>query len=123
MEKGVLPPDQQRERVCGSVGQRSRLWRLQSRDVVRMLVVYGERLGAQGLQGRGWYHFAEGLGCCELQLLRRGYGGIVEQGLGSWGAMSLGGKLCPWGKGRLGLGSSRFPSWPTEASLACLKDH
>lgn len=43
------------------------------------MVVYGERLGAQRLQDRGWYHLAEGLGCCELQLLKRGYGGIVEQ--------------------------------------------
>lgn len=43
-----------------------------------MFVVLGERHGAQGLQQTGWYHFAEGMGCCELQLLRRGYGGIVE---------------------------------------------
>lgn len=60
-----------------------------------MLVVYGERLGAQGLQGRGWYHFSEGLGCCELQLLRREYRGIMEQGFRSWGVMSLGANCVP----------------------------
>lgn len=33
------------------------------------------------------------------------------------------GRLCAQGKGRLGLGSPRFPSWPTEESLACLVEH
>lgn len=66
-----------------------------------MLVVYGERLGAQGVQGRSWYHLAERLGCCELQLQERGYGGIVEQGWGSWGAMRLGANYVP--RARAGL--------------------
>lgn len=93
MEIGVLPPRPAEGKGLGSVGQRSRLWRLQSRGW--MLVVCGERLGAQELQGRIWYHFAEGLGCCELQLLRKGYGGIVEQGWGSWRAVRLGAGFVP----------------------------
>lgn len=77
-----------------------------------MLVVCGERLSAQGLQGRGWYRFAEGLGCCELQLLRRGYGGIVEQGLGSWGAMSLGASCVPGARAGLAWAPRGFLPGP-----------
>lgn len=110
MEIGVLPPRPAEGKGLGSVGQRSRLWRLQSRGW--MLVVCGERLGAQELQGRSWYHFAEGLGCCELQLLRKGYGGIVEQGWGSWRAVRLGAGFVPGARAGLAWAPRGFLPGP-----------
>lgn len=55
---------------------------------------------------------AEGLGCCELQLQKRGYGGIVEQGWGSWGAMRPGASYVPGARAGLAWASRGFLPGP-----------
>ena len=68
------------------------------------------RLGALGTTGQalvpiGVPIWGQGLNCCELQMLRKGYGGTVKQGWEPWGDVGQGSCSVP----RAGAGLAQAP--------------